>query len=65
MAQNPIVTITMEDGGVMKAEFGSIALAIDNTPAVCFKSFWKPLCENSPLIEYPGPPVPLPDGHPP
>ncbi len=47
------------------AEFGDAALAIERTPSSCFKSFLNPLAENSPLIEYPGPPVPLPFGHPP
>ena len=91
MAQNPIVTITMENGDVIKAELypeiapntvnNFISLINHNfydgvcfhrvingfmlqggdpdgngtggragTPAVCFKSFLKPLCVNSPLI---------------
>ena len=29
------------------------------------EGFSNPFCENSPLIEYPGPPIPVPSGHPP
>ncbi len=121
MAQNPVVTIEMENGDIMKAElypeiapntvnnfislinhnfydgvifhrvikgfmlqggdpdgtgmggpgysikgeFGIIVRAIESTPGSCFKSFLKPLLVNSPLIEYPGPPIPVPSGSPP
>ena len=45
----------------------SIALdrAIDRTPRVCFRSFCTPLAANSPLMQYPGPPMPVPSGQPP
>ena len=34
------------------AELGFIALAMDKTPGVWARSFWKPLWENSPLMQY-------------
>ena len=32
---------------------------------MCFNWFRKPFPVNSPLMEYPGPPMPVPSGHPP
>ena len=34
--------------------------AMDSTPGSCFKSLGNPFWANSPLMEYPGPPVPVP-----
>ena len=47
------------------AEFGIMERAIESTPASCFNWFVNPLLENSPLMLYPGFPVPFPRGHPP
>ena len=38
---------------------------MDNIREFQNQSFLKPFCENSPAIEYPGPPIPVPSGHPP
>ena len=34
---------------------GCMALAMERTPALCFRSFLKRFWLNSPLMEYPGP----------
>ena len=61
---NPIVTIEMENGGIIRAELypevapntvrNFVSLAgkgfYDGTPRVCSRSFWKPLWVNSPRI---------------
>ena len=42
-----------------------IERAMESTPAVWRRSFLTPFCANSPLIPYPGPPIPVPCGSPP
>ena len=44
----------------LPAELGAIARAIDRTPRVCLRSLGTPFILNSPFIEYPGPPTPMP-----
>ena len=51
----------MEELNVRRA----MVLAMDRTPGSCCKLFGKPFPENSPLMQYPGPPIPVPCGHPP
>ena len=60
---NPIVTFEMENGDIMKAElYPEIAPnTVNNFISLVQNGF----CENSPLIVYPGPPMPVPSGHPP
>ena len=54
-----------EEQSIEQSQSGIIERAIERTPSVCLRLFSKPFTANSPLIEYPGPPIPVPSGQPP
>ena len=62
-AQNGFANELAHTEGVLS--MARAMLAMERTPGVCFRSFLKRFWENSPLMLYPGPPIPVPSGQPP